>query len=656
MSNNTRRAFFVLADFIAFNASYLLAYLLNASIAGPGAAAVGAGAASAADVGASGAAAGAYFKVYLTGFLILIVVKLAAQFVTSVYRIIFKYANLGDFRHVALVLAAGTFASVTAAALLGIEPALAPRVILFSFIFDLVFVSAARFLYVRRVQGAGAPIEIARSVWKKPRAAADATRVLFIGAGKATADLITEIQNTPAKGWKPEIIVDDDKTNEGGSLLGVEVASGRREIRLLARRHEIDEIVVAKPSASQRYLAAVLRECVKTRCGVSLLPPVRTPAGTEAPPAALADLRAPTISDLLGRDRPRIDHRETSAQFRGRVVLVTGGAGVFGTELCRRILKYKPRRLIALDTDEDGLAMLAAEFGRLTGETEFRTVVASVRDAETMRRAFAAFRPHLVFHAAELKQIPLAQANPREAFLTNVFGLKTAADLAEEYAAEKFILVSTTRAAEPLSVAAACKRVAEMVIIERNAKSPVKYAVVRFPNLIEGRGNVFTVFERQIAAGGPVTVTDKDVSRSFMTAEEAALLTAAAAALAEGGEVYELGPGETMQIRELAEAMVRLHGALPYEEIDIVTTQLRSGERVFSAAPGAERLEPPVADRIWLTEDKSGAKLPHWSVLWNKDPSRIDDAGVIELLRGIFPAYTSRTTGQVMRGVKIDNE
>jgi FlaA1/EpsC-like NDP-sugar epimerase len=650
MSNNARRAFFVFVDFVAFNASYLLAFILNASLA--------ASDVEGAAAGASGSVAGSYFKVYLTGFLILIAVKLAAQFVTSVYRIVFEYANLADFKHVALALAAGTFASVTAAALLGIEPALAPRVILFSFIFDVVFVSVSRFLYVSRAAGTEQAADIARSALQKPHPASakEARRVLFIGSGKATAELIAEIQNTPGKGWKPEIIVDDDKANEGGSLLGVEIASGRREIRLLARRHEIDEIIVAKPSASRRYLAAVLRECVKTRCGISLLPLVYTQAGTEAPHATLADLRKPVISDLLGRDRPRIDHRETAAEIRGRVVLVTGGAGVFGTELCKRILRYKPRRLIALDADEDGLAMLASEFGRLTGETEFRTVVASVRDAETMRRAFAAFRPHLIFHAAELKQIPLAQANPRETFLTNVFGLKMAADLAEEYSAEKFILVSTTRAAEPVSVAAACKRIAEMVIMERNAKSSVKYAACRFPNLIEGRGNVIAVFAKQIAEGRPVTVTDKDVSRSFIAAEEAALLTTEAAALAEGGEIYELGPGETIQIRELAEAMIRLSGALPYEDIDIVTTQLRSGERVLQATPGAERIDPPVADRIWLTEDKSGAKLPHWSVLWNKDPSRIDDAGVIELLRSIFPAYTSRTTGQVIRGVKIENE
>ncbi|MDR0874689.1 MAG: polysaccharide biosynthesis protein [Clostridiales Family XIII bacterium] len=627
-----------------------MAFILNASLA--------ASDVEGAAAGASGSVAGSYFKVYLTGFLILIAVKLAAQFVTSVYRIVFEYANLADFKHVALALAAGTFASVTAAALLGIEPALAPRVILFSFIFDVVFVSVSRFLYVSRAAGTEQAADIARSALQKPHPASakEARRVLFIGSGKATAELIAEIQNTPGKGWKPEIIVDDDKANEGGSLLGVEIASGRREIRLLARRHEIDEIIVAKPSASRRYLAAVLRECVKTRCGISLLPLVYTQAGTEAPHATLADLRKPVISDLLGRDRPRIDHRETAAEIRGRVVLVTGGAGVFGTELCKRILRYKPRRLIALDADEDGLAMLASEFGRLTGETEFRTVVASVRDAETMRRAFAAFRPHLIFHAAELKQIPLAQANPRETFLTNVFGLKMAADLAEEYSAEKFILVSTTRAAEPVSVAAACKRIAEMVIMERNAKSSVKYAACRFPNLIEGRGNVIAVFAKQIAEGRPVTVTDKDVSRSFIAAEEAALLTTEAAALAEGGEIYELGPGETIQIRELAEAMIRLSGALPYEDIDIVTTQLRSGERVLQATPGAERIDPPVADRIWLTEDKSGAKLPHWSVLWNKDPSRIDDAGVIELLRSIFPAYTSRTTGQVIRGVKIENE
>ena len=640
MQNNTRIVFFAIIDFAAFNASYLLAYLLNASFSNIGA----------------GEAAGEYFKVFLTGFLILIGVKLLAQFVTSVYKIVFEYANIHDFKRVALALAAGTFASVTAAALFGIEPALAPGVILFSFVFDLVFVSAARFFYVFRTAGTNTTSYIMRSFFKKPRAAVGAKRILFIGAGRATSELIAEIQANPGKGWQAELIVDDGKTNEGGAILGVPISTGRREIRLLTRRHEIDEIVIAKPSVSPGYLASVLRECVKTRCKVWILPPVETQAGAQAPPAILEDLRAPSIYDLFGRIRPRIDHRETSAQIRGRVVLVTGGAGVFGTELCKRILKYKPRRLIALDVDEDGLALLVSEFGRLTGETEFRTVIASVRDAETMRRVFAAFRPHLIFHAAELKQIPLAQANPREAFLTNVFGLKIAADLAEEFAAEKFILVSTTRASEPISVAAACKRIAEMVIMEKNAKSHVKYAVVRFPNLIEGRGNVLAVFEKQISDGGPVTITDKDVSRSFIATEEAALLTVASAALAEGGEIYELGPGEPMQIRELAEAMIKLKGFLPYEEIGIDITQLRSGERVIASTPGTVRLDPPVADRIWLTEDRSGATLPHWSVLWNKDPTNIDDAGVIELLRSIFPTYTSKATGQISRGVKIENE
>jgi len=364
------------------------------------------------------------------------------------------------------------------------------------------------------------------------------------------------------------------------------------------------------------------------------------------------------VADILGRDRPRVDHRKIGDELKGRVVLVTGGAGVFGSELCRRIIRYKPRRLIVLDVDEDGLTMLTAELeGFRTAETEFRTVVASVRDVTMMRRVFGAFRPHIVFHAAELKQIPLAQTNPRETFLTNVLGLKTTCDLADEYAAEKFILCSTVRAAEPTNVAAQCKRTAELYIAEKNEKSQTNYAVVRFANLIEGHGNVIEIFEKQLEHEGPLTVTDKDIVRRFIGAEEAALLAVLAAALATGGEIFHIGPGEALSIRELAESMIRLNGKIPYEDVDIVITQLRAGERLFeNASEEALRGAAPPAERIWIVEDRGDIKLPHWSQLWRPEPERMDDAAVIDLLRLIFPTYKNKSTGATSRGVRVDNE
>ncbi|MCL1895657.1 MAG: polysaccharide biosynthesis protein [Clostridiales bacterium] len=647
MAKNARIAFFIVCDFVCFNASYLLAYIVNSAFGEAGL--------SAAD------AVSAYSAVYVSGFLILIIVKLIAMYVFSVYRILFDYAGPRDFQRVALSLVASTLAAVTAAVILGIEPVLLTGVIVLSFFFDMALALAVRFLYVRlaavRAGSGDTEGQSLRRRYEPQRKSAG--RVMVIGANRAVADLITEMQENENEWRKVEIIIDDDKSYEGDTIHGIEIVSGRNEIRQRARRQGIDEIIIAKPTASKKQIASLLRDCVKTRCKIRMLPRAKArESATATPSAALADLRKPTVSDLLGRDRPRVDHREIGDHLKGRVVLVTGGAGAFGSELCRRIILYRPRRLIALDIDEDGLAMLNAELeGFRTAETEFRTVVASVRDMIMMRRAFAAFRPHIVFHAAELKQIPIAQANPRETFLTNVLGLKNACDLADEYAAEKFILCSTVRAAEPTNVAAECKRTAELYIAEKNVKSRTSYATVRFPNLIEGRGNVVALFSEQIKYGGPLTVTDKDIMRRFISAEEAALLTIKATVLAAGGEIFELGPGEPIGIRDLAEAMVRLEGRMPYEEIDIAITQLRPGERLFDeVGDEGPHGDATGTEHIWVLEDRSGAKLPHWSQLWRQDPERMDDAAVMELLRLIFPTYKIKRPGTTMRGEKIEYE
>ena len=634
MAKRTRIAFFVICDIVCFNASYLLASLITGID---------------------------FLSSYIGGFLILIAVKMLAMYAFSVYRILFEYAGMIDFKRVALSLVASTLASVTAAAIIGIEPALLTPVILLSFIFDVVLILAVRIFYVRQavLQREGDTPEGGSLRRRYAPQRKSQGRVMVIGSQRAAADLIAEMQENETGGRKPEIIIDDDRNHEGNTLLGIEIVSGRREITLKARRQAIDEIIIAKPNANRRQLAVLLRECVKTPCKISMLPLVRGNEATgEAPPATMKDLRTPTIYDLLGREMPRTDHREISEQIKGRVVLVTGGGGVFGSELCKRIIRYRPRRLIALDTDEDGLAILSTELENYnTDETEFRSVIATIRDQNMMRRAFSAFRPHIVFHAAELKQIPLAQTNPRETFLTNVLGLKTVCDLADEYAAEKFILCSTVRAAAPVSVYAECKRTAELYIEEKNAKSQTRYATVRFSNLIEGRGNVISLFEKQLAEGGPLTLTDKDIVRRFISAEEAALLTVRAAALSSGGEIFELGPGEAIGIWDLAEAMIRLSGKTQSDDVGIVISQLRPGEILFENNDIEEkRGEATQAERIWVTKDESGAKLPHWSQLWCEEEDRIDDVYVMELLKLIFPTYKSKAGIKTSRGERIEDE
>ena len=649
MAKKTRIAIFFICDLLCFNASYLFAFLINAASSPEGISQAG--------------AMGIFSAAYPAGFLILIIIKLVAMYVSSAYKIMFEYSDIRDFRRTALSLVACTLASVTAAALIGIGAALLPPVILLSFLFDIALVLTVRGLYIRQTAGnrnrekEGSEGEVLRRRYNPQKAPAG--RVMIIGANRAAVDLITEMQANKSSGRTPEVIIDDDKSHDGDMMLGVEIVARRSEISLRARRQSIDEIIIAKPDVSKRQLATLLRESVKTRCRISMLPLARSSEKLPADrPASLADLRKPVITDLLGRERPRVDHRKIGDELKGRIVLVTGGAGVFGSELCRSIIRYKPRRLIALDTDEDGLALLMTELEEYrSAETEFRTVVATVRDATIMRRVFSAFRPHLVFHAAELKQIPLAQANPRETFLTNVIGLKTAADLADEYSAEKFILCSTTRAAVPTNVASQCKRTAELYIAEKNEKAHTKFTSVRFPNLIEGRGNVLAVFKKQLEQGVPLTLTDENAVRRFIGAEEASMLMVLAAAQAAGGEVFEVGPGEPIRIRELAEAMIRLEGKIPYEEIGVVVTQIRAGERLFDEA--GERTPRDTAqgtERIWVAEERGAGKLPHWSLLWRQEPERMDDAAVIETLRLIFPTYKTKAAGATTRGVKVDNE
>ncbi|MDR1798163.1 MAG: polysaccharide biosynthesis protein [Clostridiales Family XIII bacterium] len=593
-------------------------------------------------------------------FFILIAIKVAVFFAAAIYRILFEYANANDYRRILLATGSGTLAAVTAATLIGIEPATQPVFILLSFFIDLVLVFVVRFvvlfapsesLYAHtRAQDEDGERRSARRHFGRK----STRRVMIVGTEVAAAGLIEQIENEPNLKLRPEVVVIEDKNNDGMILRGVEMVHGRKEIRVLARRKSIDEIWIANPVAGRRQIALTLRECVKTRCTIRMLPPrmSRMLREKEGAPVRIDDLKQPTISDYFGRERPHIDHKLVGELIRGRVVLVTGGAGTYGAELCRQILRYKPRRLIALDTDEDNLALLAAEIGfqsggpREAGDPEFRSVVASVRDVETMRRVFSAFRPHLVFHAAELKQIPLIQTNPREAFLTNIVGLQICADLADEYAAQKLILASTVRARVPVSVAAACKRVAEMYALEKDLQSEAAYTVVRFPNLIEARGNVIDIFERQLALGGPLTVADKDLAREYVSAEETALLTLQAAAYAEGGEIYEIGPGERTEIYALAEAVIRLGGRHAYEDVDITITQLRSGEKPYEDAAVSSGQMEPVSDRLWLTSGGKAAKLPHWSELWYQNPGKMDDADAVALLGRIFPSASRQTAAQ----------
>jgi FlaA1/EpsC-like NDP-sugar epimerase len=637
MNMKVKTALFIAADVVAFSFSYLLAYLATQPAAGASAA------------GFSGEV-GSFFSYYPRVFLLLIIIKIIVLMIFSSYRILFAFAGAEDYKRIAGAVISATFVAATTALLADMNVALYPNFILFTLLFDLLLVLAIRFVYVLFSSETSG-----RRYRDKRRSAVTVRRnvrkVMVFGSGEAALNIVREIKAGGAA-LEAVVIADDDRKHEGGSLLGVRIEGGRNDIRLLVRRHNIDEIIIAKPMAAPRHIALVLNECIKTRCSIRILPLYRSRREAEEGAANLSMLRKPSISDLLGGDRPRVDHREIADQIKGRIVLITGAAGVFGSELALQLMRYGPRRLIAVDTNEDGLVILKQNLEKSgKGDIEIKMVIASVRDDIAMKEIFADNRPHIVFHAAELKHIPFVQQSPREAYLTNVNALAKTAALAEEFSAMRFIHLSSTRAGEPDTVYAGLKKYGEAIVRSQDEKSQVVFSSVRIANLIEGKANVVALFEKQIEEGGPVTVIDKGFSKRFIRASEAALLTIMAGVAARGGEVFVVGPGESIGILELAEAMIRLAGYIPGEDIAVSEAQLRAGERNGLLQIASEtNLSETQYDKVLISENE---KWPAVSGIPEMDMS---DEEVAMFLDDLFPDHSVKDKSTVFRGEPIIEE
>jgi FlaA1/EpsC-like NDP-sugar epimerase len=533
---------------------------------------------------------------FYSGILALIAIKIAVFIIFGLYRITYKFAQINEFLNMVLAIVFAETAAVTAAVMGQMSFALGYRLLGLALLFDVLLIVISRLVYIVFLHSRSEEPTRLRS---HPREAKKS--IMVIGTDRYAAQLIDEISENDGSGARVDLVIDDEEENVGKEILGVKIAGGIKDIRLLARRQNIDEIIIARPTANRRRTAQLLRECIKTRSKILMLPPQKKKDMSLDIEYETGDLVSPNIYDFLGSDRLKVDHTEINSFLRGQVVLITGGGGVVGSELAKQILKYKPRRLVALDSDENGLTELVCKLeNKIDRETtEFVPIVASVRDEAYIRGVFEAYKPHIVFHAAELKAVHITQDHPREAFLTNVIGTKTVAMLASEFSVDDFILLSSGRAGYAKDSASIMKRASERLVLELGKTSRTGFSVVRFSNVIESRGNVLRIFENQIAQGGPVTVTDKDVYRRFVSAETAAMLTLRAASLDGSGDVMSLEVGTEISILELAEAMVRLHGAVPYEDVDIVITELRSGEKLLENAVGAgESLSATIVSRI----------------------------------------------------------
>ena len=404
-------------------------------------------------------------------------------------------------------------------------------------------------------------------------------RIMIIGAGSASETVIREMKEKKSvRNFIPVCIIDDDRSKIGTTLHSVPVVGNRDTIIENAQKRRIDEIWLSIPSAPKAEQAKILEICKQTRCVLKLIPGLDSILKGSV---HIDNLRKVEVEDLLGREPVKFDMENVSAYIKDKVVLVTGGGGSIGSELCRQIAGYLPKQLIVFDVYENNAYDIRNELRKKYPALDLVTLIGSVRDHKRVEAVFELYRPQIVFHAAAHKHVPLMEDSPNEAIKNNVFGTFKTAKAADMYGAEKFVLISTDKAVNPTNVMGASKRLCEMVVQYFNDRSATEYVAVRFGNVLGSNGSVIPLFKKQIADGGPVTVTDRRIIRYFMTIPEAVSLVLEAGTYAKGGEIFVLDMGKPVKILDLAENLIRLSGYTPYKDIDIEFTGLRPGEKLY---------------------------------------------------------------------------
>ena len=405
-----------------------------------------------------------------------------------------------------------------------------------------------------------------------------AKRIMIVGAGTSGSVILKEMTTSSLVNGCVVCFVDDDKNKAGKFLNGVPVAGNRNDIPRLAEEYKIDEIYIAIPSASAKERKAIIEICRETGCQVKILPGIYQLINGEV---SIAKLRNVEIEDLLGRDPIRVNLDEIMGYVSGKVVLVTGGGGSIGSELCRQVASHNPKQLIIFDIYENNAYDIQLELKEKYPDLDLVVLIGSVRNTHRIETVFEKYRPDIVYHAAAHKHVPLMEDSPNEAIKNNVFGTYKTAKAADKYGTKRFVLISTDKAVNPTNIMGASKRMCEMVVQMMNARSKTDFVAVRFGNVLGSNGSVIPLFKKQIEQGGPVTVTHPDIIRYFMTIPEAVSLVLQAGAYARGGEIFVLDMGEPMKILDLAKNLIRLSGYTPDVDIPIVFTGLRPGEKLY---------------------------------------------------------------------------
>ena len=549
MDRNYRNLFLIFADIILLAFSVVLAYMLRFD----------------------GTIPAFHREVISQHLLITIVIKITVFYFFKLYNSLWIYASVEELIQIIL----GTLMAqlVVVAYLFFVQAAVPRSIFILVWLVEVLLLGGLRFSYriFRKFKTYG-------NVFDR----GNQKRVMIVGAGDAGVMVIKELRKHAQLNSLPVALIDDNIQKLGRNINGVPVLGNRSDIRTVAKRKKIDEIIIAIPSASKKVIKEVVKECKKTDCKLKILPGVYEIIDGSV---NISQIREVGIEDLLGREEVHLDVTNINHFIKGKVVMVTGAAGSIGSELVRQIINYQPKKVILFDINENGLHDLQQEINRKLANdnlnVEFIYFIASIRDLKRLDYLFSHYQPNVVFHAAAHKHVPLMELSPHEAVKNNVFGTWNLAIVSDKYNVEKFVQISTDKAVNPTNVMGATKRICEMIVQTYDRESATEFTAVRFGNVLGSNGSVIPLFKRQIAQGGPVTVTHADIIRYFMTIPEASQLVLEAGAMAKGGEIFILDMGEPIRIIDLAEDLIRLSGFIPYEDIDIQFTGLRPGEKLY---------------------------------------------------------------------------
>ena len=466
---------------------------------------------------------------------------------------------------------------------------------------------------------------------------ADMVNTLIIGAGDAGATIAREIERYHKRSRKVIGFIDDDEAKFNRLMGGVRILGNRHDIPSIVKENKVKEIIIAMPSVTRNEIRNIMEICSPLKCKVNTLPGMYQLLDDEV---LVSHLHPVSIEDLLERDEVRLDMDIVEHYIRDKVVLVTGAGGSIGSEICRQIMRVGPKMLLLLGHGENSIYLINQELKNIYKDGPIIPIIADIRDKQQLDQIFTQYNPQVVFHAAAHKHVPLMEIQPMAAVLNNIYGTRNVADVAGRHGVERFVMISTDKAVNPTSVMGATKRVAEKVIISMNDTYDTKYITVRFGNVLGSRGSVIPLFKKQIEAGGPVTVTDPEMTRYFMTIPEASQLVLQAGAMGKGGEVFLLDMGEPVKIIDLARNMIRLSGLEPDKDIHIKITGLRPGEKKYeellTSEEGTNRTNHTkifeaaldTVDRDWLMK-----KIGTFD-------SCKTDMDVIGVLQDIIPTYT----------------